>query len=554
LQGRSGTSFFSEEDGLLHYVANTYVFGAGYGHDTIQENDAALNSAYYRNEDTLSFEAGISPSDIAWERNGNDLLLTVNGGTDRITIPSFYDLRFDRGGYIVNGVTAPPQGIVSTSSSGISSYVAPSRVEQVQFTDGTVWNADHFGAPLLGDFRADTYDFGRGTGEVTIIDFDVTQSNTFRELDTIRIGADVLPEDLTISRVNGDDLVLSIQGTTDQLTIQSFFKTVTVTPPFSFSGYSVAAYRIEQVQFADGTLWTAGDLTNRISTLIGTSGADTLFGNQNDNLIQGLSGDDYLSGQGGNDVLDGGAGNDRLYGDTGNDTYLFGRGGGQDTLVSYDATGTDTDVVRLGADVLPADVTIQVVDTSNDLALRINGTSDQLVLSTFLWRSDYQIDQLVFGDGTVWDSAMILDRALGLTLTGTDADNTLRGSVLGDVLTGLGGDDTLIGDAGDDQLVGGLGNDILSGDEGDDTYVFNLGDGADTIYDEVVPGEANRILFGAGITVENLTVAQSGTTLTITDGNNGDRILLEDFDPLNQEGSLVVLTLAFADGSSAKSG
>jgi hypothetical protein len=204
----------------------------------------------------------------------------------------------------------------------------------------------------------------------------------------------------------------------------------------------------------------------------------------------------------------------------------------------------------LGADVLPADVTIQVVDTSNDLALRINGTSDQLVLSTFLWRSDYQIDQLVFGDGTVWDSAMILDRALGLTLTGTDADNTLRGSVLGDLLTGLGGNDTLIGDAGDDQLVGGLGNDILSGDEGDDTYVFNLGDGADTIYDEVVPGEANRILFGAGITVENLTVAQGGTTLTITVGSNGDMILLEDFDPLNQEGSLVVSTLAFADGSS----
>src|SRR4029077_9905789 len=137
-------------------------------------------------------------------------------------------------------------------------------------------------------------------------------------------------------------------------------------------------------------------LTNRIATLIGTSGADTLFGKQLDNIIQGLSGDDYLSGQAGSDVLDGGAGNDRLYGDAGNDTYLFGRGGGQDILVSYDATGTDMDVVRLGADVLPSDMTIQVDRTSNDLVLRINGTSDQLLFDEFLWRSEYQIDQLVF--------------------------------------------------------------------------------------------------------------------------------------------------------------
>jgi Ca2+-binding RTX toxin-like protein len=548
LHGGSGTSFFSEEDGLLHYVANTYVFRAGDGHDTIQENDAALNSAYYHNEDTLSFEAGVVPSDVTWARTGNDLVLTVNGGADQITISSFYDLRLDRGGYLLTGATIPPGTLVTTSGGGLPAYVAPSRVEIVQFADGTVWNADHFGAALLGDFRADAYNFGRGSGEVTVLDLDVTQSNVDREQDRIVIGAEVLPSDVTLVRTNGDDLVLSINGTGDRLTVQSFFKSITVIPPFS-SGYSVAGYRIERVEFIDGTFWTVSDLFNRLSTFVGTSGPDTLFGNQNDNLIQGLSGDDYLSGQGGNDVLDGGAGNDRLFGDAGNDTYLFGRGGGQDILVSYDASGTDTDVVRLGVDVLPADVTIQVVDTSNDLALRINGTSDQLVLSAFLWRSDYQIDQLVFGDGTVWDSAMILDRALGLTLTGTDADNTLRGSVLGDVLTGLGGDDTLIGDAGDDQLVGGLGNDILSGDEGDDTYVFNLDGGIDTIYDEVVPGDPNRILFGSGITVGDLSVAQNGTTLTITVGSNGDSILLEDFDPLNQDGSLVVSTLEFADGS-----
>ena len=551
LQGQSGVSFFSEETGSLQYLANTYVFRAGDGYDRIQENDAVLNSAPNHNEDTLSFEAGVAPSDVTWARTGNDLVLTINGGMDQITISSFYDLRLERGGYFLTGaVFVPPQGSIFTPGGGLSGYVAPSRVERVQFADGTVWHADHFGAPLLGDFRADTYNFGRGSGAVTVLDLDVTQSNIDREQDRIVIGADVLPNDVTVARVNGDDLVLSINGTSDRLTVQSYFTSITAIPTFSFSGYSVAAYRIERMEFTDGTFWTVSDVFNRISIIVGTSGPDTLFGNQNNNLIQGLSGDDYLSGQAGDDVLDGGAGNDRMFGDAGNDTYLFGRGGGQDILVSYDASGTDTDMVRLGTDVLPSDVTIQVVSTSNDLVLRINGTNDQLLLDEFLWRADYQIDQLVFGDGTVWDSAMILDQALGLTLTGTDAANTLRGSVLGDVLIGLGGSDTLIGNAGDDQLVGGSGDDILSGDEGDDTYVFNLGDGIDTIYDEVVPGDPNRILFGGGITVGDLTVAQSGTTLTITVGSQGDRILLEDFDPLNQDGSLVVSTLEFADGSS----
>ena len=549
LHGQSGISFFNDDTWQLEYLANTYIFRLGDGRDTIQENDALFNSPYYQNEDTVLFADGLAPSDVTWERAGNDLTLHIGGGADQITVVSFYDLRLDRGGYLLTGAYMPPDGEVFTPGGGLSAYVAPSRVERMQFSDGTVWNADHFGAPLLGDFRANTYRFGRGSGEVAVLDLDVTQSNLDREQDRILIGAGVSPGEVTLTRTNGDDLVLSIDGTNDRLTIQSFFKTVGVTPPLSSSGYSVAGYRVEQVQFADGTLWTVSDLFNRISTFAGTSGPDTLFGNPLDNLIQGLSGDDYLSGQDGDDRLDGGAGNDRLVGDAGDDTYIFGREGGQDILVSYDASGTDTDVVRLGADVLPSDVTIQVVGSSNDLVVRINGTADQLLLDEFLWRSDYQIDRLIFGDGTVWDTAMILGRAIGLTLTGTEADNALRGSVLDDVLVGSGGNDLLVGNAGDDQLAGGLGDDILSGDEGHDTYLFTLGDGIDTIYDEVTIGGANGILFGSGIGSGDLVFLQAGTTLTITVGSGGDRIVLEDFDPLNQDGSLVVSTLEFADGS-----
>jgi Ca2+-binding RTX toxin-like protein len=400
LKGGSGTMYVSLEDGLLHVLANTYVFAPSNGQDTILENDPIFNSAYYQNEDTVSFANGISPSDVAWERQGNDLLLTINQGTDRITIPSYYDLLFDRGGYVVNGLALPPQGIVSTSNGGFPTYVAPSRIEAVQFADGTVWHADYFGAPLVGDFRADGYHFGRGSGDVRILDFDFSQFNDFRESDVVSVDPDIVPTDVTISRVNEADLVLSITGTADRLTIQSFFQSVVVVPPFTTRGYSVAPYRIEQVNFADGTVWGVNDLVSRISTFIGTSGGDTLFGNQNDNLLQGLDGDDLLSGQGGSDVLEGGQGSDRLFGDAANDTlcggegsdtlsggagtdlYIFNIGDGMDTI--EDSAAGEGNVIQLGGGISQSDLTFTQDEAARTLTIHV-GTNgrDQLKLLNF---------------------------------------------------------------------------------------------------------------------------------------------------------------------------
>jgi Ca2+-binding RTX toxin-like protein len=124
-------------------------------------------------------------------------------------------------------------------------------------------------------------------------------------------------------------------------------------------------------------------------------------------------------------------------------------------------------------------------------------------------------------------------------LTGTAALNG-TGNLLDNVLTG---------NAAANVLSGGERNDQLRGSSGDDTYVFNLGDGVDTIEDKAVPGEGNRIRFGAGITQSDLTLSQNGTTLTIEVGTGGDAIHLVNFDPTGSNGSLVVETLEFADGS-----
>ena len=74
----------------------------------------------------------------------------------------------------------------------------------------------------------------------------------------------------------------------------------------------------------------------------------------------------------------------------------------------------------------------------------------------------------------------------GDTFTGNGNANTLRGGAgdFTDTLNGGAGDDILEGGAGNDILDGGAGADTLEGGEGADTYVFGAGDGTDTITDD----------------------------------------------------------------------
>lgn len=103
-------------------------------------------------------------------------------------------------------------------------------------------------------------------------------------------------------------------------------------------------------------------------------------------------------------------------------------------------------------------------------------------------------------------------------------------------------------------MYGGSGSDMLRGGAGDDTYTFNLGDGVDTIEDAATLGAGNRVQFGVGIGQSDVTFTrdEATRTLSIHVGNSGtDQLRLLNFDPTGANGSLVVETLVFADGSTA---
>src|SRR5205085_111114 len=90
---------------------------------------------------------------------------------------------------------------------------------------------------------------------------------------------------------------------------------------------------------------------------------------------------DHISAGDGNDYVDGGPGGAFITGGAGTDTIYFSRGYGLQTLVDNDAPPSSPDIVLLGADVLPSDVTASRSGTG--LTLRVAGTSDSFAINKY---------------------------------------------------------------------------------------------------------------------------------------------------------------------------
>ncbi|MCQ8895793.1 hypothetical protein NQT62_04990, partial [Limnobacter humi] len=289
---------------------------------------------------------------------------------------------------------------------------------------------------LDGDLGNDTYVFGKGDGQDTMVE-DYYETNAAR-VNTLLFKTGVLPTELNL-QASGSDLVIKINGTTDQITVRQFF-----TPDEANILYNP----LQQIKFADGTTWSRSTIiskhlagTTGDDSLHGTQAADTInsqagndyvYGAEGNDTIHGGDGNDYLSGDDGNDLLtggngddslygglgtdrlDGGAGNDYLDGGTGNDTYVFGRGYGQDVINHYDLTTGKVDAISFNSGVAQADIV--VTRFYSDLVLGIKGTTDTIRVSNHFsstGNNPYDIDRVTFADGTFWDQTKINSLVVG---------------------------------------------------------------------------------------------------------------------------------------------
>lgn len=491
-------------------------------------------------DDTLDGGAG---NDQLFGGDGADLLYG-GVGDDLLNADTGADQLFGGIGNDTYVVSEAGHTIIESASEGVDTvqvripgsftYVLPGSVENVELVGDVYFPSDRVdlvgnqldnrltGSDLLnGGQGNDTliglgdniYVFGHGDGQ-DVIQTGVQTYASAGFVDYIQLLPGVAPPDVAFEGL-GNHLVLKILGTTDQLIVENYLIEPGLRTP-----------TIGEIHFDNGTVWGEAEITSRVGVMNGTSGNDNLTGFGNDNNLFGLGGNDQLVGYGGNDRLDGGVGDDLLVGGDGNDTYLFGRGGGQDRVSDFPDSGIvgEVDTVLLDSTVVPADVRLQATADSS-LLLTINGTTDSLLMEGYYFGSLYQVEQIQFADGTIWNAAAIASRTEGLTLAGTEGDDALTGIQTNDTLMGLGGADTLDGGSGNDVLDGGSGADTMLGRAGNDVYeVDDLGDvvteqagqGTDTV--------RAAITYTLGANLENLTL--TGTVAINGTGNSANNTLV----------------------------
>jgi trimeric autotransporter adhesin len=514
LDGGSGNDYLFDYEG-----SDTYLFGRGYGSDQISEGGEGF--------DVLRFAEGVAPSDLSvliGSRWNASLILAIAGTEDQVEIMGWF-------------ADAPWN---------------PTTIEQIAFSDGTLWDRAEVLARLRANSATDQGDFLIGSQQADVVD-----------------------------GLEGDDAIYGLEG--DDL-----------------------------LRGGAGNDYIEGAGGNDI--LLGDGGADDLEEWAGSNLLDGGDGDDYLYAEGLPSLLIGGAGDDWIDSWGANNVVAFNAGDGADLLYAREAltlslgggsgledmvlgsSGDDLVLDLGGADrivltrryeadpgawptlrlqVIGEDIRVYdlgaVVAEYRDLAagdpgfrvplaerlpvhlLRVStnlaygGALAYAYAHTGVAFSDREAALRVLNAAEFGAQPQAIPGVASFDVSGTNAGDVLVGTDSPETLRGGDGPDWLDAGAGDDTLIGGRAADLLMGGAGADTYVYASGDGVDTIWDPSSPGESNTLVFGEGIASADITLGLGSLVLRI--GNGGDAIHLSSFDPLDPYGPRDIDRFRFADGS-----
>lgn len=486
LDGGAGNDYLDGWDG-----GDTYVFGTGYGHDTIYDSRTDSSNG---GVDAVELTSELSPEDIIVSRVGDsdDVTLTISSTGETLTILNQNKV-FSTGG-------------------------AQNQIEEIRFAGGTVWTPEDLKALLLADAAtsgddeiwgfdgrsdvldggagndilhgmggADTYIFGLGYGHDTIDEDNTTVSN--HNSDRVLFGPGISVDMLSVSR-SGNNMSISIDGTSDVLTILG---------QYASSGYQ----RIEYFEFAGGALLTAELIEALVSypaagstTHGGTDGNETINGSSNNNSLFGRLGDDTLKGGAGdgNDVID--------------DSSLAADE--VDTLWLGDLDASDIELSRLG----------------NNLSIRILPTGETITVAGQFAGSLYGLEQIAFENGTIWNRS---DIAASSWIRGTSGDDVLTGTSGADRIDPGAGADTVYAGGGDDVILASPGDDVFELGDGNDTVIVSPGNGTDWIIDFQAGADSDDVLdlsaFSAFTSLQDVIgAAYEAGGATWIDLGNGDEI------------------------------
>ncbi|MBR6995362.1 MAG: DUF2974 domain-containing protein [Ruminococcus sp.] len=521
---------------------DTFFFNTGNGQDVINKDGARSVN------DKILFGNGISPDDVTITKDGEDLLLLIGNNGDSIRIVQqlrdiyhqIDSFEFSDGTVINkedifnNPFTVHGNGTITdqdTTYGTLGNTIIGSDGNDTIYGNGgdDVLDGGKGNDTLYGGNGDDTYVFNLGDGS----DFISEEGSANSTNDKLIFGEGISPDDITISKID-KDMVLTIGNNGDKIRLQY--------------QYCDSSKFIEKFEFADGTVLTINDL---LATPIVTKGAGTIYDTETSygtksSILIGSDGNDTIYGNGGDDVLEGSKGNDTLYGGTGDDTYVFNLGDGSDIISEIESRGSANDRLLFGEDISPEDIT--VIREGMDMILQIGDNGDSIRIADQYSGSITQIESFEFADGTIFSKDDMFDRLMIIKGSGNISDPDGGFGTNNNTIIGSDTDDNIYANSGDDTLEGGKGNDQLFGGYGNDTYIFNLGDGADFINEKSANSPADKIVFGEGITPEDITVTRYGYDLILHIGDNGDSIRISNHYATKE---YQVESFEFADGTIA---
>jgi len=540
---------------------DSYLFKRGDGSDLIDE------SSENGGTDTIKLGEGISREQIKFVRNDKELIIHLldeqgNITSDKITVRNAFvngftveKLEFENGDVLDLTSDEFVASLVNTAGTNDDDILEGSELDDIFIgLDGDDIIRGYGGNDVITAGQGNDYIHDRAGNEIYHFNLGDGQ-DTIRDeqgLDKIQFGTGISKENLLIQKgienyYAIEILILDAQGqpTGDSLTLDL--------------AYLYAEYRIESLEFADGSSMGADEILSLAADNIkGTEQDDDLVGFELNETLSGLGGDDELWAGAGDDTLIGGTGHDSLSGGMGNDTYVFARGDGQDSIYENMNNTGDINKLRFLAGITPDDIYLSRSSGGTALQVQIKGSNDLLVIHDWFKSSTSNetvtpapVQVFEFADGTRWSLDDIVQQ-IDFSITGSNDNDQLYGTNGDDVIKGLAGNDTLLGLNGDDLLIGGSGNDELYGGKGSDTYRFELGFGQDHVFEtrENEPGPSNRfnmqsgtdpqvnlveepqstdiIEFGEGILPEYLTVRSEGSDLRLT-LDSGDSIIIHNW-------------------------
>ena len=495
-----------------HFGDETYIFNLGDGHDTITD----LNGT-----DTIYFGNGISWNDITFEKSEDDMIISINNPTDKITIKNWY---------LTNG----------------KEYDNNFRIEKFEFADGSL----HYQNEIPLENMASGFEYVGGDGD----EYFETSDNYINYVNggagNDYVNADSNSNDIYIYNIgDGYDWVNDYSGnnevrlgegiTADKLHFEQeenkfYFWIDGIEGGMNFGGY---VNPINKFVFADGTELT--DITDKLNSAVSFSDCEmnenltkmTLLGYESV-TVQGNNLDNEIYGNYGNTTFNAGLGNDKLQSlNFADDKYIFNIGDGRDYIL--DKGGNDT--IEFGEGITAENVKFRKNVSNNNLEISFNidgAWNDSIAIENHFGNEENRIEKLKFADGT--EISDVENRITGLIYENQSGDiaipeniqdidvrgyenNKIIGNSMNNNISGCYGDTVYEAGAGDDEIFDGGGS--------SDRYIYNLGDGNDYYSDYK---GLDAIIFG-----ENITA--SGTYFHRDYQNNGLRISFAD-----HEGSIYI--------------